>query len=138
MLWIKALHIVFVVAWFAGLFYLPRLFVYHADTNDAAGHARFCTMERRLLAMTTVGAGGALGFGLWLALGWWWPFPAWLHAKLALVAGLVAFHVACWRHANAFAAGRNRRSSRWFRIFNELPTLLLVGVVLLAVLKPGG
>jgi putative membrane protein len=136
MLWIKALHIFFVVAWFAGLFYLPRLFVYHADTCDAPGHARFCLMERRLFAMTVAGAVGTLGFGAWLMAGWWWPPPGWLHAKLALVAALVGYQFACWRHLRAFAAGRNARSARWFRVFNEIPTLLLLGAVLLAVLKP--
>jgi putative membrane protein len=136
MLWIKAFHIVFVVAWFAGLFYLPRLFVYHADTEDSAGRARFCIMERRLYVMMTVGAIGTLFTGAALAVGWWRPLPTWLLLKLVLVAALAAYHAACRHHVAAFAAGRNTWSSRRFRVFNEVPTLLLIGSVLLVVLKP--
>lgn len=136
MLWWKAIHILFVIAWFAGLFYLPRLFVYHATTSDAPGDQRFKLMERRLFIMMTIGAAGSVGSGLWLALSWWRPFPAWLHAKLALIAVLLAFHVQCWRHLQDFAAGRNARSAGYFRWFNEIPTLVLVAVVLLVVLKP--
>ena len=136
MLWAKAIHIFFVIAWFAGLFYLPRLFVYHATTSDAAGDQRFRLMERRLFVMMTIGGVGSLASGLWLALGWWRPFPAWLHAKLALVVLLVAFHALCWVHLRAFAAGRNARSASYFRAINEVPTLILIGAVLLVVLKP--
>lgn len=138
MLWIKALHISFVVAWFAGLFYLPRLFVYHADTHDEPGQARFQVMERRLLILMHIAAAGSLASGAWLMAGWWWPPPAWLHAKLVLVALLVAYHAWCVRLAGGFASGRNRRSARWYRVFNEVPSLLLLGSVFLVVLKPGG
>lgn len=141
MLWLKAFHIVFMVTWFAGLFYLPRLFIYHLDARDAAAHERFVVMERRLLLITHIGATLAAAFGIALLL--WWIGHAegylrqgWLHAKLTLVALLVGYHVACMRLAAAFRDGRNRRSSRWLRIFNELPALVLVGVVVLVVVKP--
>ena len=136
MLWWKAWHILSVVAWFAGLFYLPRLFVYHADTADAPGQARFVLMERRLFALMTIGAVASLTTGAWLALAWWRPLPTWLQAKLGLVALLVAYHLLCWRHLQAFAAGRNPHGSAYFRAFNEVPTLILICAVLLVVLKP--
>ena len=136
MLWIKALHIVFMVTWFAGLFYLPRLFVYHADTRDAAGHERFVVMERRLFMLMSIGALGTLGFGLTLLFGWWWPAPLWLQAKLGLVALLVLHHFACFKFMRDFRTGRNQRSARFYRFFNEAPGLLLLAIVLLAVLKP--
>jgi putative membrane protein len=136
MLWWKACHIIFVVAWFAGLFYLPRLFVYHATTRDTAGDERFKTMERRLFIMMTIGAVGSVVTGLWSALSWWRPFPLWLQAKLGLVALLLVYHALCWRYLRAFAAGLNAKSSTYFRAFNEVPTLILIGAVLLVVLKP--
>lgn len=137
MLWIKAWHIVFMVTWFAGLFYLPRLFVYHASTSDTAGIERFCTMERRLFIIMTLGAALTAVFGVWLFLG----NPAlldmgWMRAKLALVAVLLAYHGWCWRVVRAFAAGRNVRGEVWYRWLNEVPSLLLVGIVLLAVVRP--
>ena len=137
MLWIKAWHVIFMVTWFAGLFYLPRLFVYHAAAGDAAGRERFVIMERRLFALMTIGAVLTISFGAWLAA----IEPAllaagWLRAKLALVAALVAYHAWTWRLLRAFAAGRNSHGPRWYRWFNEIPSLLLVGIVLLAVLKP--
>lgn len=136
MLWWKAFHIMFVVAWFAGLFYLPRLFVYHAVTHDAPSDERFKLMEQRLFILMTVAAMGSVASGLWLALSWWRPFPLWLHAKLALVAVLLVYHVLCWHYLRAFAAHRNTRSSTYFRVFNEVPTLILITTVLLVVLKP--
>ncbi|MEX0900642.1 MAG: CopD family protein [Gammaproteobacteria bacterium] len=139
MLWLKALHIVFMVTWFAGLFYLPRLFVYHADCVDEPGHQRLCTMETRLFAIMTLGAVLTLVFGVWLLVGYWLtalPNAGWLHAKLALVALLVAYHGGCWAYMRAFRARRNRRPARWFRWFNEIPGVLLVAIVLLAVVKP--
>jgi len=137
-LWIKALHVIFVVTWFAGLFYLPRLFVYHVETGDAAMRAQLKVMERRLLGITHIGGGLALVFGL--ALIWLVPAyldQAWLRAKLTLVATLVGYHLYLVRLKNAFAADRLLRSSRWLRWFNEIPGVLLIGIVLLAVLKPG-
>jgi putative membrane protein len=135
MLWLKAFHIVFVVAWFAGLFYLPRLFVYHAEATDEVSHQRFVIMERRLLAITHIGAVLAIVFGISL-LHYWGFKHGWLHAKLALVLLLLGYHHACMRLARAFREGRNRRSARWFRLFNEVPAVLLVGIVILVVVKP--
>ena len=136
MLWVKALHLFFVISWFAGLFYLPRLFVYHAGTSDAAGHERFVVMERRLFMMMSLGAIGTVVFGLWLMLGWWWPAPPWLHAKLGLVALLLVYHMLCFKLMLDFRARRNTRSARFYRLFNEVPALLLLGVLFLVVLKP--
>lgn len=135
MLWIKSLHIIFVVSWFAGLFYLPRLFVYHSQSEDAVSHERFLLMERKLLGLMAVAAVGSIGFGLWLWLGYGIA-GGWLHAKLALVAALVAFHLYCIRLWRAFRAGRNRRGHVFYRWLNEVPALLLIGIVILVVVKP--
>jgi protoporphyrinogen IX oxidase len=140
-LWLKAFHIIFVVTWFAGLFYLPRLFVYHVDATDQPSLARFLVMERRLLAITHIGGALALLFGLLLLYWWISQAPAylnqvWLHVKLTLVALLIGYHVWCALLVRRFAAGRNRHSGRWYRLFNEIPALLLVAVVVLAVVKP--
>jgi putative membrane protein len=134
MLWWKAFHIIFVVAWFAGLFYLPRLFVYHAQTLDEAGHQRFVVMERRLFVLMTIAGLATVGSGAWLAVPYW-PFPAWLWCKLAVVGMILIHHGLCWRYLRAFADGANRHSPRYYRWFNELPTLALIGAVLLVVLK---
>lgn len=136
MLWLKALHVVFMVTWFAGLFYLPRLYVYHVTTADADGRARFEVMERRLFAIMTIGALGTLLFGLamiiaapgYLAFGW-------LRAKLVLVAVLIGYHLWCHRLMRQLASGSGR-SQRWYRFFNEVPGLLLIAIVVLAVVKP--
>ena len=139
MLWLKALHIVFVITWFAGLFYLPRLFVYHAalEARDRAGAERFKIMERRLFSMMTVGGVLAVLFG-GATLGQVPGFlqTGWMHAKLTLVAGLIGYHVWCHRLLVAFREDRNQRSERWYRIFNEVPTLFLFGIVILVVVKP--
>jgi putative membrane protein len=137
MLWLKAFHIVFVVTWFAGLFYLPRLFVYHATASDSAGQERFKVMERRLFVMMTIGATLTAIFGAWMVV----RNPSlmnmhWLHAKLTLVAGLVAYHIWCGRIVQTFRRGANRRSERWYRAFNEVPTVFLIAIVILAVVKP--
>ena len=135
--WIKALHVIFVVAWFAGLLYLPRLFVYHAATTDAAGDTRFKVMERRLYALMTLAAvlasvlGGAL-----LLLETGWLRQGWLQAKLGLVAGLIVYHIWCGRLLSAFRDGRNAHDERWYRWFNELPSLALFGIVVLVIVKP--
>ena len=137
MLWVKALHIVFMVTWFAGLFYLPRLFVYHAAAQDPPSIERFKLMERRLFwGIMTPGGVLTVGFGLWLWLGWFRDAGAWLHAKLFLVALLVLYHAWCWRLLRHFAANRNRKSARWYRWFNEIPTLVLFATVILVVVKP--
>jgi len=141
MLWLKALHIVFVVTWFAGLFYLPRLYVYDVETDQPAVRAQLQIMQRRLLMITHLGAALALGFGLATLL--WFLMhdigylrQPWLHAKLALVAGLLAYHGYLVRLKNQLAAGSCGRSSRWLRVFNEIPGVLLIGIVLLVVVKP--
>ncbi|HED19446.1 MAG TPA: CopD family protein [Gammaproteobacteria bacterium] len=137
MLWLKALHIIFMVTWFAGLFYLPRLFVYHVDCSDPAGNERFRIMERKLFAIMTLGGILATLFGIWLLAGWHWPVTElWLQIKLALVAALVAYHVFCGVLVKRFATGRNRYSGIFYRWFNEFPVLILISVVLLAVLRP--
>lgn len=136
MRWILALHIVFMVTWFAGLFYLPRLFVYHAQARDEVGRARFVIMERRLFAIMSIGAVATVSFGLWLLLGWWWPAPLWLQTKLGLVALLILYHFGCYKLMLDFRAGRNQRSARFYRFYNEAPALFLLAIVLLAVLKP--
>ncbi|HEX2197144.1 MAG TPA: CopD family protein [Burkholderiales bacterium] len=137
MLWIKALHLIFVVTWFAGLFYLPRLFVYHAMAQDEISLERFKLMERKLYrGIMAPSAVLAVGFGLWLWLGWFRNATGWLHAKMALVAVLIAYHLWCGALLRRFAAGRNRRSHVWLRWFNEIPVVLLIATVLLVVLKP--
>jgi len=136
MLWIKALHLIFLVTWFAGLFYLPRLFVYHAMAEDEAGKARFKVMERRLYyGIMTPGGVLTLVFGLWLWLGYGFS-GGWLHAKLALVAVLIAYHLWCGRLLVDFRQERNTRSHVWYRWFNEVPTVILIVVVILTVVKP--
>jgi len=137
MLWLKAFHVVFVVTWFAGLFYLPRLFVYHATATDALGLERFAVMERRLFGIMTLGAMLAALFGLsmilaapgYLAFGW-------LQVKLVFVAALIAYHAWCYRLMVGLRTGNKRHSERWYRLFNEAPALLLVAIVVLAIVKP--
>ncbi len=137
MLWLKAFHVIFVVTWFAGLFYLPRLFVYHAATGDAAGRARFEVMERRLFAIMTLGGALTVVFGLaMIAAAPGYLAQGWLHAKLTLVVLLIGYHLGCRQLMIAFKAGRNTHSQRWYRWFNEAPALLLVAIVILVVVKP--
>jgi len=137
MLWIKTLHIVFMVAWFAGLFYLPRLFVYHAMAEDTASKERFKVMERKLYwGIMTPGGVLTIVFGVWLWLGWFRGAGGWMDAKLALVVLLIAYHLGCGSLLRAFARDRNTRSHVWFRWFNEVPTVLLFAAVALVVLKP--
>jgi protoporphyrinogen IX oxidase len=138
--WIKAFHIIFMVTWFAGLFYLPRLFVYHAMTEDAPGQARFRVMERKLYrGIMTPGAVLTLGSGLWLVGlrgGAWFTQAGWLHIKLGLVLSLVVYHWYLGRCVTHFAADTNRHGHVYYRWLNEAPVLILVAAVLLAVLKP--
>jgi putative membrane protein len=147
MLWLKAFHIVGVVSWFAALLYLPRLFVYHAQIqiteppgagiDDTRGNARFKVMERKLFMIMTIGAVVAIGFGVsMLALAPDYLLMRWLHLKLVLVLVLVGYHGACFALLQQFAADRNSHSERWFRLFNEIPALLLVAIVILVVVKP--
>jgi putative membrane protein len=140
MLWVKAFHLIFIVTWFSAMFYLPRLYVYHALCEDEAGNARFKIMERKLYrGIMTPSALLTLVFGIWLlsfysleqlaAMGW-------LHAKLTLVVLLFAYHGMCGRMLKQFAADNNQRSHKFYRLFNELPVLLLIAVIILAVVKP--
>lgn len=137
MLWLKAFHIIFVVTWFAGLFYLPRLFVYHSAASDPIGRERFVVMERRLFSLMTLGGALAITFGISMVA----VAPAylgflWLRVKLVLVAALVGYHVWCYRLTRDFRDGRNAHSQRWYRLFNEVPGLFLIAIVVLAVVKP--
>ncbi|MEB4591189.1 CopD family protein [Candidatus Thiothrix sp. Deng01] len=138
-LWLKAFHIIFMVTWFAGLFYLPRLYVYHAMPENRSSFELFKVMERRLFAIMTIGAVLAAVFGLaMLALNWRYLLAAthWFHLKLLLVAALVAYHYACYRLMAAFRNDANTHDHKWYRWFNEAPSVLLIIVVILAVLKP--
>jgi putative membrane protein len=136
MLWIKSLHLIFMVTWFAGLFYLPRLFVYHAMAEDAASRERFKVMERKLYyGIMTPGAVLTIVFGFWLWQGYGFS-GGWLHAKLALVAILIGYHVWCGNLVRSFREDRNTHSHVWYRWFNEFPVIVLIAVVILAVVKP--
>ena len=139
--WIKAFHLIFMVTWFAGLFYLPRLFVYHAAATDHDGIARFKTMERKLFyGIMTPGAVLTVIFGVWLMVlrgGDWVSSTPWLHLKLAFVAILVAYHVYLGYLVRVFQRDRNRRGQIYYRWINEFPVLVLIAIVLLAVVKPG-
>jgi len=139
MLWIKSLHIITMVTWMAGIFYLPRLFVYHAQANaqgDAAGDARFKIMERKLFwGIMTPGAMLTIVFGLWLWLGYGIT-GKWMMWKLIFVLLLIAFHVWCLLQMRLFAVGRNTHSERYFRALNEMPVLALFAIVILVVVKP--
>ncbi len=135
MLTLKAFHIVFVVSWFAGLFYLPRLFVNHAMVEDASTRERLAMMERKLYRFMTPLGILAVGLGLWLWFGYGFA-GGWLHVKTLLVVFLIAYHLYCGRLMRAFAEGRNTRSHVWYRYFNEIPVLVLFVVVFLVVLKP--
>jgi len=138
MLLIKALHVIFMVTWFAGLFYLPRLFVYHAmiDPTEKSGNERFKIMERKLyFGIMTPGAVLTILFGTWLWLGYGFT-GGWLHAKLAVVAAMIVYHLWCGKLVKDFKSDRNTRSHVWFRWFNEVPVLFLVAAVILVVVKP--
>jgi putative membrane protein len=137
MLLVKSLHLIFMVTWMAGLFYLPRLFVYHAQAEDRVSIERFKIMERKLFwGIATPGGVLTIVFGLWLWLVWFQGAGLWLHAKLALVAVLVAYHAWCGKLMLDFRHERNTHGHVWYRWFNEFPVLVLVGVVLLVVFKP--
>jgi putative membrane protein len=141
MLWIKSFHIVFVASWFAGLFYLPRIFVNLAmvDLDSVAEHARLMLMARKLLRFTTLLAVPALVFGLWLWLGYGigrGPGNDWMHVKLGVVLLALVYHALCARALGRFTRGENRHSHVWYRWYNELPVLLLIAAVVLVVVKP--
>jgi protoporphyrinogen IX oxidase len=137
MLWVKAFHIVFVVSWFAGLFYLPRIFVNLAMAKETAEYDRLTLMARKLYRFThpLMGLTLALGFWLWLGYGIG-KGQGWMHAKMLVVALLVAYQIFCGRILKSFEARKNLRSHRFYRVFNELPVLALVVAVVLVILKP--
>ncbi|NOQ16399.1 MAG: protoporphyrinogen oxidase HemJ [Methyloprofundus sp.] len=140
MLWLKALHLIFMVTWFAGLFYLPRLYVYHAQSDDEISNERFKVMERKLFyGIMTPGMVITFIFGFWMLGDYAWSMYAsmgWIHAKLALLAGLVVYHYYCYRFLNDFKFDTNQRSHIFYRWFNEVPVLFLVLIIILAVVKP--
>ena len=136
MLILKSLHIIFMVTWFAGLFYLPRLFVYHAMSDDKTSIERFKVMERKLLyGIMTPGGVLTIASGMWLWLGWGF-YGGWLIVKLLLVAVLVVYHAWCVKLVTDFRDGRNRHSHVWYRWFNEMPALALIAITVLAVVRP--
>ena len=140
-LWVKTFHIVFIASWFAGLFYLPRIFVNLAMVapGSVAERDRLLLMARKLLRFTTLLAVPAIGLGLWLWLGYgigMGPGNGWLHAKLGVVVLIVLYHWSCTRMLRGLAANTDQHSHRWFRWFNELPVLLLIAAVVLVVVKP--
>ena len=134
-LYLKAFHIIFVMSWFAGLFYLPRLFVNLAMADEGAEYDRLLLMARKLYRFMAPLALLALALGIWLWMGFGFS-GGWLHAKLALVTGLIGYHLYCGKLYRDFAAHRNRHSHVWYRFFNEVPVLVLVAIVLLVVVKP--
>ena len=136
-LWLKGLHIAFMVTWFAGLFYLPRLFIYHAAATDSASRGRFSSMEIRLFVIMTIGATLTALFGFWmLAINPGLLEITWFQAKLTLLAGLVIYHYRCYRWIARLRTNTDALNTRWLRWFNEIPTIFLLGIVLLAVVKP--
>lgn len=136
-LWFKALHVAFMVTWFAGLFYLPRLFIYHAEADDEQGRSRFTIMERRLFAIMTLGAVVTLVFGLVLL----WLNPGlmkqtWFQVKVLLLFGLGVFHFRCWLWIEQLKNGYTSQDTKGMRWFNEIPVLFLLVIIALAILKP--
>jgi protoporphyrinogen IX oxidase len=139
MLWIKAFHLIFVVTWFAAIFYLPRLFVYHAMAEDKISLERFKVMERKLYnGIMTPSAVFATAFGLWLVMlnPHYYFSQWWFHAKLAMVAALWGYHLVCGHFLRAFQEDRNQHGHVFYRWFNEAPVVLLIGIVILVVVKP--
>ncbi len=135
--WLKALHVAFMVTWFAGLFYLPRLFIYHSEATDQPGLERFVIMERRLYAIMTIGAVITILFGM----GMLWLNPnlltlTWFQAKLVLLAGLLIYHLRCRLWMLRLKRGERPQNTRWLRWFNEIPVVFLLGIVCLAIIKP--
>ena len=136
MLWIKAFHIIAVICWMAGIFYLPRLFVYYAMSEDTASKERFKVMERKLYnGIMTPSMVASIVLGLWLWLGYGFS-GGWLHAKLGLVVLLIAYHIWCQLTMKKFARDEIKRGHVFFRWMNEAPIFLLIGIVILVVVKP--
>jgi len=139
MLWIKAFHIISMVTWFAGLFYLPRLFVYHSDAKDETSNQRFKIMERKLFyGIATPSAVITIALGFWLVhiMGYGLLYSMWLQIKLALVAILVIYHIYCGKLLNDFKNDHNQHNHVWYRWFNEFPVIILIAVILLVELQP--
>lgn len=139
MLWIKAFHIISMVTWFAGLFYLPRLFVYHSDAKDETSNQRFKIMERKLFyGIATPSAVITIALGFWLIhiMGYGLLYSLWLQIKLALVAILVIYHIYCGKLLNDFKNDHNQHNHVWYRWFNEFPVIILIAVILLVELQP--
>lgn len=140
MLWLKALHLIFMVTWFAGLFYLPRLYVYHAMSGDEISNERFKVMERKLYyGIMTPGMILTLAFGIWMLTDYAWSLysaAGWLHLKFGLLILMVIYHLFCGKWLLDFKHDRNRRSHVYFRWMNEVPVIFLIAIVWLAVLKP--
>jgi putative membrane protein len=139
MLWVKSFHIIFMVSWYAGLFYLPRLFVHHAMAEDRATRERLEIMERKLFWFITPWAVLTILFGIWLIFFFGWEafkMMGWLHLKIALMIPLVGFHIWCGKLMLEFRGGGNPHSHVWFRWFNEFPLIILIVVILLVELKP--
>lgn len=135
-LWVKAFHIIFLVTWFAGLFYLPRLYVYHATPEHKGTFELFKVMERRLFIMMTIGGVLTAFFGIWLlTLNTGLLSTGWFHAKLFFLALLIGYHIWCYRIMITFRNDQNTRSHKWYRMFNEAPSLLLIVIVIFAVTK---
>jgi len=136
--WLKAFHVIAVIAWMAGMLYLPRLFVYHCEADPGSRQSEtFKVMERRLLkAIINPAMIATWVLGLWLAWSGGWLAAPWFHVKLALVLAMSAMHGLLVRYVNDFAADRNRRSQKFYRIINEIPTILLILIVIVAIVKP--
>ncbi len=136
-LWFKALHIVFMVTWFAGLFYLPRLFIYHSEASDDISLKRFRMMERRLFVIMSIGAVLTSVFGVVLLhINQALLQQDWFRTKLVLLVALFAFHLRCWRWIKLLAAGQMPANTKWLRWFNEIPTIFLLAIIILAIIKP--
>jgi putative membrane protein len=136
-LWFKALHIAFMVTWFAGLFYLPRLFIYHTEAADAEARARFAIMERRLFIIMTIGAVLTAIFGLTLlSINRSLMVQRWFELKALLLVGLIIYHARCWHWIQLLKAGHLPADTKWLRWFNEIPTIFLLGIIILATVKP--
>ena len=140
MLWLKALHLIFMVTWFAGLFYLPRLFVYHAMSDDEISNERFKIMERKLFfGIMTPGLILTLLFGIWMLIAYAWQLysgSGWLYAKLTLLALLIVYHIYCGKWMFDFKHNRNRHTHVFYRWINEIPVVFLIAITILAVVKP--
>jgi protoporphyrinogen IX oxidase len=140
MLWFKALHLIFMVTWFAGLFYLPRLFVYHAMSDDQTSIDRFKVMERKLFyGITTPGAILTIVFGICILISnglTAYSGQMWLHIKYFFIVLLLVYHIYCWFLLQDFKYDRNKHTHVWYRWFNEIPVLLLIAIILLAVVRP--